>query len=296
YSEEELYENPWEDLINKKNSATYLTGVMTTKIEKDSVTSNMSENLTNNKIIKANETLMNNWDIFVKNISEKGQTMELGRTNIVCHQIDTGRAKPIKQRAYRVAPNEQTFLESEIRAIEQRGEDVNMMDIKEEDLATKQEAFKATIQKHTTISKVEAIQIENTSSWRTYHSHYLKQRITRCEANFLGDYIHNKLKERERVNIYLTDVVQMHNIGAKTFYIEQKVENTNLKKETAVFNDWYHNTDNWSIEETIPVSEEWSELVTESETNMWNLPDPYSWKTSTNEPELLLLPTNPVPW
>ncbi|CAG8856547.1 26635_t:CDS:1, partial [Gigaspora margarita] len=39
-----------------------------------------------------------------------GQTMELGRTNIVYHQIDTGRAKPIKQRVYRVAPDEQTFL------------------------------------------------------------------------------------------------------------------------------------------------------------------------------------------
>ncbi|CAG8808252.1 8482_t:CDS:2, partial [Gigaspora margarita] len=42
YSEEELYENPWEDLINEKNPATYLTGVMIAKIEKDSVTSNMT--------------------------------------------------------------------------------------------------------------------------------------------------------------------------------------------------------------------------------------------------------------
>ncbi|CAG8843696.1 16816_t:CDS:1, partial [Gigaspora margarita] len=49
--------------------------VMTAEIEKDSVTPNMSENLTNNKIIKANKTLMNNWDIFIKNISEKGQTI-----------------------------------------------------------------------------------------------------------------------------------------------------------------------------------------------------------------------------
>ncbi|CAG8836799.1 32522_t:CDS:1, partial [Gigaspora margarita] len=78
FSEEELYENPWEDLINEKNPATYLTGVMTAEIEKDSITPNMSENLTNNEIIKANETLMNNWDIFVKNISEEEQTMELG--------------------------------------------------------------------------------------------------------------------------------------------------------------------------------------------------------------------------
>ncbi|CAG8837054.1 20870_t:CDS:1, partial [Gigaspora margarita] len=60
-----------------------------------------------------------------------------------------------------------------------------------------------------------------------------------------------------------------------------------LEEETAVFNDWCHNTDDWPIEETIPVSEKWPELVTESETDMWNLPDPYTWKTSTNEPELL---------
>ncbi|CAG8832550.1 2715_t:CDS:1, partial [Gigaspora margarita] len=78
YSEEELYKNPWEDLINEKNPATYLIGVMTVEIEKNSITPNMSENLTNSKNIKANEILMNNWDIFVKNISEKGQTMELG--------------------------------------------------------------------------------------------------------------------------------------------------------------------------------------------------------------------------
>ncbi|CAG8852848.1 37164_t:CDS:1, partial [Gigaspora margarita] len=75
YSEEELYENPWEDFINEKNPATYLTGVMTTEIEKDSITPNMSENLINNEIVKANEILMNNWNIFVKNISEEGQTM-----------------------------------------------------------------------------------------------------------------------------------------------------------------------------------------------------------------------------
>ncbi|CAG8829394.1 39209_t:CDS:2, partial [Gigaspora margarita] len=160
YSKEKLYENPWEDFINEKNPATYLTKVITAKIEKDSVTPNMSENLTNNKIIKANKTLMNNWNIF----------------------IDTGRAKPIKQRAYRVASDEQTFLEN-----------VNIMDIEEENLPTEQEAFKAAIQKHTTIPKVEAMQIENTSPWRTYHSYHLKQQITQYEANFLGDYIYNKV-------------------------------------------------------------------------------------------------------
>ncbi|CAG8857127.1 13260_t:CDS:1, partial [Gigaspora margarita] len=41
FSEEELYENLWEDLINEKNSATYLTGVMTAEIEKNSIIPNM---------------------------------------------------------------------------------------------------------------------------------------------------------------------------------------------------------------------------------------------------------------
>ncbi|CAG8844580.1 8352_t:CDS:1, partial [Gigaspora margarita] len=60
-----------------------------------------------------------------------------------------------------------------------------------------------------------------------------------------------------------------------------------LEEKAAEFNDWCHDTDDWPIEETIPASEGWPELVTESETNMWNLPDPYTWKTSINEPELL---------
>ncbi|CAG8843703.1 15543_t:CDS:1, partial [Gigaspora margarita] len=70
-------------------------------------------------------------------------------------------------------------------------------------------------------------------------------------------------------------------------------------EEAAEFNDWCPDTNDWPIEETISASEEWPELVTESETNMWNLPNAYTWKTFTNEPELLpatvpvLLPANP---
>ncbi|CAG8742153.1 25603_t:CDS:1, partial [Gigaspora rosea] len=60
FSKEELYENPWEDFIQEKNSATYLTRVMTIKIDEEAIISNMSENLTNSEITKARETLMNN--------------------------------------------------------------------------------------------------------------------------------------------------------------------------------------------------------------------------------------------
>ncbi|CAG8523566.1 33938_t:CDS:2 [Gigaspora margarita] len=149
----------------------------------------------------------------------------------------------------------------------------------EHNLPTEQEAFQAAIQKHTAISKIETMQIESTSSWKTYYSHHLKQQITYCEANFLGDYIHNKVwktikpqlplvaeynlepsKEKEKINTYLTGMVQMHNVGAKTFCIDQRVG-----KEAAVFNDWCNNTDDWPIEEIIPANETWPELVTESE-------------------------------
>ncbi|CAG8838854.1 40983_t:CDS:2, partial [Gigaspora margarita] len=81
-------------------------------------------------------------------------------------------------------------------------------------------------------------------------------------------------------------------------------EDIDLEEKAAEFNNWYHDTDDWPIEETISASEGWPKLVTESETNMWNLPDPYTWKTSTNEPELLpaivptetqFIPTIPYP-
>ncbi|CAG8816266.1 33756_t:CDS:2, partial [Gigaspora margarita] len=199
---------------------------------------------------------------------------------------------------------------------------INMMDIEEEDLPTEQEVFKAAMQKHTAILKEEAMQIENTSSWRTYHFHHLKQQITRCEANFLGDYIHNKNFQ------YTSDGFTFDNIPKYNWsYIEflstkfgarEKGKNKyirnwcgpdaqcwcknilyrskswymDLEKEAAEFNDRCHDTDDWPIEKTIPA-------ITESETNMWNLPDPYTWETSTNEPELLpatvpvLLPANP---
>ncbi|CAG8787422.1 36782_t:CDS:2, partial [Gigaspora margarita] len=197
---------------------------------------------------------------------------------------------------------------------------INIIDIEEEDLPTEQEAFKAAMQKHTTIPKL----LKNLSL------PHLKQRIIQYEANFFKDYIHNKvwkimkpqlplitkynlelyqnfqctsdgftfdnipkynwsyieflstkfeLKKRQRVNIYLTGVVQMHNVDAKTFYIDQKVEeeDIDLEEEVARFNNWCYNTNDWSIEEITPV------------------------KISTNKPELLPaivpvpLPANPVP-
>ncbi|CAG8829278.1 7873_t:CDS:1, partial [Gigaspora rosea] len=48
---------------------------MTVEMEKEPIVPNMSENLTKNEITKAKETLINNWAIFVQNISEEDQTI-----------------------------------------------------------------------------------------------------------------------------------------------------------------------------------------------------------------------------
>ncbi|CAG8784730.1 34320_t:CDS:2, partial [Gigaspora margarita] len=211
-------------------------------------------------------------------------------------------------------------------------EDINMMDIEEEDLPTEQEAFKAAMQKHTTIPK-----------------------ITRCEANFLGDYIHNKVwktmkpqlpliaednlepcqnfqytsdgfifdnipkynwsyveflnikfgarkKEKNKyilnwcgpdAQCWCKNILYQSKSWCKQCYTDYRIwnalkqipvrklaicyEETSIQKETesmelftkaAKFNNWCHDTDNWPIEETIPASEGWPELVTESETDM----------------------------
>ncbi|CAG8495296.1 27743_t:CDS:2 [Racocetra persica] len=46
---------------------------------------------------EAKEILLNNYQIFAKNISEKEQTLELRQTKEVCCEINTPGAKPIKQ-------------------------------------------------------------------------------------------------------------------------------------------------------------------------------------------------------
>ncbi|CAG8843849.1 24197_t:CDS:2, partial [Gigaspora margarita] len=169
-------------------------------------------------------------------------------------------------------------------------EDVNMMDIEEENLPTEQEAFKAAMQKHAAISKVEAMQIENTSPWRTYYSHHLKQRITRCEANFLGDYIHNKNFQCTSDG-FTFDNIPKYNWSyveflSTKFGAREKGKNKYIRNWCGPDAQcWCKNILYRSKKETIPASEGWPELVTESKTNMWNLPDLYTWETSMNEPE-----------
>src|SRR5205814_561316 len=54
-----------------------------------------------------------------KNISDEGQIMVLGYTNKTTHYIDTGSAKPIKQKLYRMPINDQEFVQKEIKKMEE---------------------------------------------------------------------------------------------------------------------------------------------------------------------------------
>jgi hypothetical protein len=67
------------------------------------------------QIIKENE------DVFVEHISKEGQTQDLGRTSVITHSIDTGNAKPIKQRPYRTSPDQQEFIKNEIGEMLKKG-------------------------------------------------------------------------------------------------------------------------------------------------------------------------------
>ena len=62
--------------------------------------------------------LTNNHHLFAENISEEGQTLELGQTNEVCYEIYTSDTMPIKQRVYRALLDDQEFLKNEIEEIE----------------------------------------------------------------------------------------------------------------------------------------------------------------------------------
>jgi hypothetical protein len=59
-------------------------------------------------------------DVFVENISEEGQTSDLGQIHIVEHEIKTKDAFPIKQRAYRVAPSDYEFIKNEIQTMKEK--------------------------------------------------------------------------------------------------------------------------------------------------------------------------------
>ena len=71
--------------------------------------------------IVADKLFTDNINVFAKNISEEGQTIELIQTYIVKHEIKTNDAEPIKQRPYHIAPSESQFVKSEIDTMLSKG-------------------------------------------------------------------------------------------------------------------------------------------------------------------------------
>ncbi|CAG8757056.1 15616_t:CDS:1, partial [Cetraspora pellucida] len=94
--------------ITEKNPAAYVA--LTAEVDVQLSTMQINTSLTNSEKKIAEKILFNNYHIFAKNISEEGQTLELGQTNKVCHEIYTPDAHPIKQRAYKASPDDQEFI------------------------------------------------------------------------------------------------------------------------------------------------------------------------------------------
>ncbi|CAG8843257.1 32292_t:CDS:1, partial [Racocetra persica] len=67
---------------------------------------------------EARELLVRNHDVFTTDISEEGQTIELGCTNIVQHRINTENIAPIKQKPYQIPLDAQEFLQKKISKME----------------------------------------------------------------------------------------------------------------------------------------------------------------------------------
>ena len=117
---DDLYYNPWLDIC--KTSAFYLADITEEEVylEEESQI-NVNNKLTPKQHQKALPLLMDNIDIFTENILEEGQSKVLEQTNVICHEIDTGPNKPIKQRAYTCPPDEQDFIKKEIQAMKENG-------------------------------------------------------------------------------------------------------------------------------------------------------------------------------
>jgi hypothetical protein len=130
WDEEKLYDNPWKDeepktsmnyweaqiYNDEENPALYLTA--TADIEKPSYQTGIL-NKTQEK--ETDKLFTENADVFAKNISEEGQTIELTQTQIVEHEIKTKDATPIKQKAYRIAHSDHEFVKNEIQAMKEKG-------------------------------------------------------------------------------------------------------------------------------------------------------------------------------
>lgn len=111
--DEDLFYNPWSD----EN----LTAYLVESCKENKILFNINKELEREQLEQAESLLNKSVHIFAQKISKEGQTVGLGQTNLVYHEIDTGNAKPISQRPYTLARDEQEFLQKEILAMKEQG-------------------------------------------------------------------------------------------------------------------------------------------------------------------------------
>jgi hypothetical protein len=126
--DEDLYSNPWQNeepekhkekesnTTNDENPAVFLTE--TTSEDKPPFQVGVLDESQSQTV----DQLFTEYpDVFAENISEEGQTIDLGQTHVVEHTINTKDASPIKQRAYRIAPSNHDFIQREIQTMLNKG-------------------------------------------------------------------------------------------------------------------------------------------------------------------------------
>ncbi|CAG8766663.1 12172_t:CDS:1, partial [Ambispora leptoticha] len=118
----ELFYNPWEEVTSP---AIYLMSIEEVLAQEDTevkltVEEQIEKFLQNDALDKEEKEKAETF--FQKEINIFTNNMQgLSKTTVTSHRIDTGGAKPIKQRAYRAAPNEHEFIEQELKELEERG-------------------------------------------------------------------------------------------------------------------------------------------------------------------------------
>ena len=85
------------------------------ELTRDTSTLKIGQQLTKEQQNDIQELLSENEDVFAWSDADNG------RTHVVAHEIDTGEAKPLKQRPYRLSPEEDDIVDSEVDKWLQQG-------------------------------------------------------------------------------------------------------------------------------------------------------------------------------
>lgn len=121
-SDEELYENPWENMQSPAIYMTTLEEIPTRDEDRDEQRNdveapkqNIDIRLTKEEQEEATTFFEKEKDLFARDITE------LTQTDVIHHAIDTGDAKPIKQALYRMAPDEHDYVQEELKKMKEQG-------------------------------------------------------------------------------------------------------------------------------------------------------------------------------